>query len=68
VKRTLVYNKLNTWASTHRPEETPKARRKAHLVLMNRERLLPEYQPLLSPDPTSECILLEADRTLTDDA
>jgi len=63
-----MYNRLNTLASTHIPEETPKAIRKTHLVLMNRERLLPEYQPFLPPDPASECILLEADRALTDDA
>src|SRR5579863_10384088 len=63
-----MHNRLYTGASTQIPEETPKARTKSHLILMNRKRLLPEYQPLLSPDPASECVLLEADRTLTDDA
>jgi hypothetical protein len=45
----------------------PRARRKAHLILVDGERLLPKHQPLLPPDPTSERILLEANGTLTDD-
>lgn len=48
-------------------QETTKVKPKAHLVFMDRERLLPEYQPLFSPDPTSECILFEANGSLTDD-
>jgi hypothetical protein len=67
VKKERAYTKEVTPPDLHANQETTKAKTKAHLILMDRERLLPEYQPLLSPDPTSERILFEANGTLTDD-
>src|SRR5216683_5665638 len=60
-ERERARRKESTPGPTRRYRERPRgAGTKAHLILMDGERLLPEYQPLLSPNPTSECILLEA--------